>query len=142
MPNLRADSTPMFEFIVEEMVSGRVAGAVSRAVRALDRGAVIRADPATQRLDVAPGASDAEEIVETLRAAGYTATLSARAADSTFAWVDASSSTGVDFHVAARAKALTDFDLAPPAHFGGEGGAGVAGSHPSSPARPQDRREP
>ena len=75
MPDFRADDTPMLEFLVEGMASTRIAGAVSRAVRALDRHAQVTADPVTQRLEVQPGSADAEDIMDMLRVAGFTATL-------------------------------------------------------------------
>jgi hypothetical protein len=85
---LRSNGVPTFVFHVEEMVSNRVAGAVTRAVRALDLGAKIRTDPTTQQLDVEPSTSDAQDVVEVLAVAGFTATLTASTADSAFAWVD------------------------------------------------------
>jgi hypothetical protein len=113
MSSLHEDDTPMFVFYVEGMVNSRIAGAVARAVRALDLGAKIRTDPDTRRLDVEPSSSDAEDIIDMLGVAGFTATLAQSAADSPFAWVDSRLSTGTDSLEASSRSALVDFDVTP-----------------------------
>jgi len=128
MQAIRADDTPMFVFFVEGMVNSRIAGAVTRAVRALDMGAKIRTDPVTQRLDVEPSSSDSEDIVEILGVAGFTATLTESAADSAFAWVDSRYSTGTDSLAASSGIALVDLNVIPLGTRGVNGVTGVSGS--------------
>ena len=62
MPDFRSVGPPVSVFSVDEMVNRRVAGELSRAIRALDIGAVIRTDPAAHRLEIEPSCSDAEDI--------------------------------------------------------------------------------
>lgn len=82
MTDVRSEAAPILSFHVEEMVDSQVANAVTRAVRALDLGAKLRTDPTTQRLVVEPTNSDAEDVVEILSVAGFSATLVAGTASS------------------------------------------------------------
>lgn len=84
----RSDDVPMLIFHVKEMMNTQAADDVTRAVRALDLGATIRTDPATQRLDIELTSSDAADVIEFLSVAGFTATLAASTVGSAFAWVD------------------------------------------------------
>jgi hypothetical protein len=103
------DDAATLAFFVEGMVNSRVAGAVSRAVRALDLGAVIRTDPVAQRLDVEPSSSDAEDIVEMLSSSGFTATLTADTVGSAVEWVDTRPPDELGVATMESAFALADF---------------------------------
>jgi len=88
MNAFRSNDNPMFVLHVDGMASRRVAGVVTRAVKAFDRGAIVRADHDTRRLDIEPSSSDADDLIQVLAAAGFAATVVASAADSAFAWAD------------------------------------------------------
>lgn len=117
MPSLCENDTPMFVFFVDEMVNSRIAGAVTRAVRALDPGAAICCNSATQRLDIEPSSADAQDIVDILSVAGFTATLAGCTSESAFAWVDSRHATrtevpvseGVASYSATSGISLLDF---------------------------------
>jgi hypothetical protein len=121
-------------FLVEGMSSSRLAGAVARAVRALDRGADVRTDPATQRLDVEPGLSDAQDIIDMLRVAGFTATLEPSESESAFDWVDSRSSTGVEDDGAVPASAVVEFSVTPIGNCADDRFADSSGSISMTPA--------
>jgi hypothetical protein len=128
MPEFHADGTPLLVFFVEGMVNSRLAGAVSRAVRAMDLGAKVRTDPVTQRLDVEPGFSDADDIIELLRVAGFAATLAASQAESAFAWLDSRQSAGAQSDGAASAKVIVEFNVTPIGNFDADRFADATGS--------------
>lgn len=87
-----SDEVSVLSFHVEGMANSQVADKVTRVVRSLDLGATIRTDPATQRLVVEPTNSDAEDVVEILSVAGFTATPVASTANAGLAWLDSSHS--------------------------------------------------
>ena len=133
MLDFRADDSPMYVFFVEGMVSSRIAGAVARAVQALDPSAKIRADPVTHRLDVEPSSSAPDDVIEMLGVAGFTATLAQSTTESPFPWVDLRRSTGTDSAVSSTRNALSDVEGASlGAH---DTAAGVAFPEPVDPLK-------
>lgn len=62
----------MNSFSVNDMTCGHCVSAITKAVKAVDPGAQVRIDLATQRVDIEPTEADAAELGDALREAGYT----------------------------------------------------------------------
>jgi copper chaperone CopZ len=63
----------MIAFQVADMRDARGATAVTRAVKALDRGAVVRIDLPTRTVEIDPARASARQLGEAIRQAGYSA---------------------------------------------------------------------
>jgi hypothetical protein len=70
-----SDHEPLLVIHVKELASGRVAGAVNRVLKSLDRHATIEIDLTRQRVAIGPSSADAEDLIEILTSAGFTATV-------------------------------------------------------------------
>ena len=62
----------MIAFEVNDMTCGHCASTITQALKAADRDAKVHIDLATHRVQVEPGAADAQELAEAIRGAGYT----------------------------------------------------------------------
>lgn len=62
----------MLTFQVNDMTCGRCAGAITKAVKAVDRDATVTVDLARHLVQVQPGAADAQALSEAIAEAGYT----------------------------------------------------------------------
>lgn len=108
----------MLVFHLVDMVNHRTAEMVKNAVLALDQHATVRCEFTEHRLDVEPSSADSEEIIRTLRAKGFVATVIASSADSPFAWVDSRNPTAISDSIIggdARAGLLPTGALGPTA---------------------------
>ena len=61
----------MIAFQVSDMTSSRCAGAVTNAVKAVDRAALVRVDLATSTVEIEPTRANARQLSEAIRRAGY-----------------------------------------------------------------------
>ena len=61
----------MIAFQVSDMTSERCAGAVTRALKAADRAAVIRVDLATLTVEIEPSTANARQLSDAIKRAGY-----------------------------------------------------------------------
>ena len=62
----------MIAFKVEDMFSGRSAGAIVKSVKAIDHRATVRVDLVNHRVEVEPTCSEAGELGEAIERAGFT----------------------------------------------------------------------
>ena len=62
----------MIAFEVNDMTCGHCVGAVTRAVKAVDKDATVQIDLATHRVQVEPVTADAAELAAAIEEAGYT----------------------------------------------------------------------
>lgn len=62
----------MIAFHVSDMTSGRCAGAVTKALKAVDRAAEVSVDLATFTVEIEPGTANARQFSEAIKQAGYT----------------------------------------------------------------------
>jgi copper chaperone len=62
----------MIAFQVSDMTSARCAGAVTSALKAVDRGAVVRVDLSTFTVEIEPITATARQLSDAIRRAGYT----------------------------------------------------------------------
>lgn len=53
------------------MVTGRCAGAVTKALKAVDPRAIVRVDLATFTVEIEPGGATARQLSDAIRRAGY-----------------------------------------------------------------------
>ena len=63
----------MIAFQVTDMRDARGANAVTKAVKALDRAAVVRVDLATRTVEIDPVRASARQLGDAIRQAGYCA---------------------------------------------------------------------
>ena len=61
----------MIAFQVSDMTCARCAGAVTKAVKAVDHSALVRVDMATLTVEIEPSRANARELSDAIRAAGY-----------------------------------------------------------------------
>lgn len=61
-------------FLVPDMTSPRCASAVTRAVKAEDRSAVVQVDLATHTVEIEPGSASARQLSDAILRAGYSPT--------------------------------------------------------------------
>lgn len=61
----------MISFQVNDMTCGHCAGAITKAVQAVDREAKVHIDLAAHRVDIEPSASNALQLGEAIQQAGY-----------------------------------------------------------------------
>ena len=62
----------MTSFSVNDMTCGHCVSSITKAVMAVDPGALVRIDLATQRVDIEPTEADAAELGDAIKMAGYT----------------------------------------------------------------------
>ena len=62
----------MVAFQVSDMTSARCAGAVIKAVKAVDHAALVRIDLVTLTVEIEPARADARELKDAINQAGYT----------------------------------------------------------------------
>lgn len=62
----------MVTFEVRDMTCGHCVSTISKAVRAVDQGAKLSVDLATHRVRIEPTESDATDLGDAIREAGYT----------------------------------------------------------------------
>lgn len=73
-PTVRGDfpkDKPMIAFQISDMTGARCAGAVIKAVKAIDRSAVVRIDMATLTVEIEPTKANARELSDAIKRAGY-----------------------------------------------------------------------
>jgi copper chaperone len=58
-------------FQVSDMTSARCAGAITKALKALDHRALVRVDLATFTVEVEPSSANARQISDAIKRAGY-----------------------------------------------------------------------
>jgi copper chaperone len=63
----------MIAFRITDMRDARGATAVTRAVKALDRAAVVRIDLPTRTVEIEPAKASARQLGDAIRQAGYSA---------------------------------------------------------------------
>lgn len=61
----------MIAFEVDDMTCARCAGAVTKAVKAVDYRAVVRVDLATFTVEIEPGSANARQLSDAIKQAGY-----------------------------------------------------------------------
>jgi copper chaperone len=61
----------MIAFQVSDMTSARSAGAVTKALKAVDHGAVVRVDMATFTVEIEPSSATARQLSDAIKRAGY-----------------------------------------------------------------------
>ncbi len=62
----------MISFQVNDMTCGHCVSSITKAVRAADGGATVQIDLATHRVEIEPTKSDAAELGDAIKEAGYT----------------------------------------------------------------------
>lgn len=62
----------MIAFEVNDMTCGHCVSTITKALKATDKDAKVQIDLATHRVQVEPVSSDAEELAEAIKDAGYT----------------------------------------------------------------------
>lgn len=62
----------MIAFQVSDMTSGRCAGAVTRALKAVDRAALVSVDLTTFTVEIEPSTANARQLSDAIKEAGYT----------------------------------------------------------------------
>ena len=72
----------MISFQVDDMTCGHCVSSITKAVKAVDGEAKLQIDLATHRVDIEPTGSDAAELSDAIRDAGYTPVAIAAAAGS------------------------------------------------------------
>lgn len=61
----------MIAFQVSDMTCARCAGAVTKAVKAVDHAALVRVDMATLTVEIEPSRANARELSDAIKGAGY-----------------------------------------------------------------------
>ncbi len=61
----------MIAFHVSDMTSTRCAGAVTKALKAVDRAALVRVDLVTFTVEIEPGSASARQLSDAIKQAGY-----------------------------------------------------------------------
>lgn len=61
----------MIAFEVNDMTCGHCAGAITRALKAVDRNATVRIDLARHRVEIDPGEADVQALRDAIEEAGY-----------------------------------------------------------------------
>jgi copper chaperone len=61
----------MIAFQVSDMTTSRCAGAVTKALKAADRRAVVRVDLATFTVEIEPATATARQLSDAIKRAGY-----------------------------------------------------------------------
>jgi len=61
----------MIAFQVSDMTTAHCAGAISKALKAVDHGALVRVDMATFTVEIEPSSSTAAELGRAIARAGY-----------------------------------------------------------------------
>ena len=67
-----SEGKPTIAFRISDMTGARCAGAVTKAVRAIDRSAVVRIDMVALKVDIEPTKANARELSDAIKRAGYT----------------------------------------------------------------------
>ena len=62
----------MIAFVVNDMTCGHCVSTITKALKVADKDAKVQIDLATRRVQVDPVSSDAEELAEAIKDAGYT----------------------------------------------------------------------
>jgi len=62
----------MIAFEVNDMTCGHCVSTITKALKATDKDAKVQIDLATHRVQVEPSSSDADELAEAIKDAGYT----------------------------------------------------------------------
>jgi copper chaperone len=62
----------MIAFQVDDMTCGHCVGAITRALKAVDKDAAVQIDLAAHRVQVEPAAADAAQLAAAIEDAGYT----------------------------------------------------------------------
>ena len=61
----------MIAFQISDMTSARCAGAVTRALKAVDHAALVRVDLATFTVEIEPSKANARQFSDAMKQAGY-----------------------------------------------------------------------
>lgn len=61
----------MIAFQVSDMTTSRCAGAVTKALKEVDRRALVRVDLATFTVEIEPGSATARQLSDAIKRAGY-----------------------------------------------------------------------
>ena len=61
----------MIAFQVSDMTSARCAGAVTKALKAVDHNALVRVDMATFTVEIEPSGATARQLSDAIKRAGY-----------------------------------------------------------------------
>jgi copper chaperone len=61
----------MIAFQVSDMSTARCAGAVTRALKEVDRAALVRVDMATLTVEIEPSSATARQLSDAIKRAGY-----------------------------------------------------------------------
>ena len=61
----------MVAFQISDMTCARCAGAVTKALKAVDRGALVRVDLATFTVEIEPHSATARQLSDAVKCAGY-----------------------------------------------------------------------
>ena len=61
----------MIAFLVTDMTDARSAGVVTRALKAVDRSALVRVDMATFTVEIEPSKASARQLSDAIKCAGY-----------------------------------------------------------------------
>lgn len=61
----------MIAFQIRDMTGARCAGAVTKAVKAIDHSAIVRIDIATLTVEIEPTKANARELSDAIKRAGY-----------------------------------------------------------------------
>ncbi len=61
----------MIAFQVSDMTTARCAGAVTKALKAVDHAALVRVDMATLTVEIEPSKASARELSDAIKRAGY-----------------------------------------------------------------------
>ncbi len=69
--NGRAPPEVMIAFQVSDMTSARCAGAVTKALKAVDHAALVRVDLATFTVEIEPSSATARQLSDAIKRAGY-----------------------------------------------------------------------
>ncbi len=62
----------MIAFEVNDMTCGHCVSTITKAVKAADKDAKVQVDLAKHRVEIEPGDSDAQELSDAIKDAGYT----------------------------------------------------------------------
>lgn len=62
----------MIAFEVKDMTCGHCVSTITKALKGADKNAKVNIDLARRRVEIEPGASDAEELSDAIKDAGYT----------------------------------------------------------------------
>jgi len=61
----------MIAFLVSDMTTSRCAGAVTKALKAVDRAALIQVDLETFMVEIEPSTANARQLSDAIKRAGY-----------------------------------------------------------------------